>query len=130
MDDDIAKMLERSESSTERATLLVLYKIQQNLVALGEEFKEHRADFIVHRGEFKTHVVDEQKLLNRGLGGWVVMSMVLAAALSVSGWYISKHIIDLNTAQQIAIETNSNRLTALETLTAALRDQHINGAAK
>lgn len=122
--DEIAKLLENAQTPTERATLLVLYKIQQNLTSINKEFVEHRVEFAEHRTAFTNHVTDEQKLLNKGIGGWMVMSVFLATALSVSGWYISHHIIDLNTAQQITIDINTNRITALETLIRDYQDNH------
>ena len=114
--DEIGKMLENADTPTERAHLLILYKIQQSLSEMIADFIEHRGEFAEHRRDFEKHVVEEQKLFNKGIGAWMVMSIFLAAGLSISGWYISRHIIDINVAQQISIDANSNRLTALESL--------------
>lgn len=114
--DEIGKMLENADTPAERVLLLVLYKIQQNLSEMSKDFMEHRGEFAAHRVEFDKHVVVEQKLWNKGIGGWIVMSVVLAASFSFSGWYISRHILDRDVAQQSAIDSNTNRITALETL--------------
>ena len=112
--DEIAELLKHAESPSERATLLVLHKIATKLGDIDKDFTEHRREFNEHREEFRSHVAEEQKLLARGLGAWMILSGALAIGASAGAWYVGAHITDVNKVQQVVIDLNSNRLTAIE----------------
>lgn len=112
--DEIGELLKSAESKSERATLLVLHKIATKLTDIDKDFTEHRREFNEHREEFRGHVADEQKLLARGIGAWMILSGALAIGASAGAWYVGAHIIDVNRVQQMVIDLNSNRLTAIE----------------
>ena len=116
IDSEIRELLVNAVSPSDKAYLLILLTIQQNLVSLNSAFLEHRDEFASHRIEFTAHVVEEQQLINRGMGAWLVMTVVLAFVVSVGGWYISHHIIDTAENTRTVVDLNSNRITALETL--------------
>jgi len=134
--DEIARLMEQANEPRDRAFLLIMLKIADKLGDLDSAFVDHRKEFAEHRDtttarhdvfnvKFDAHVRDEQSLINRGLGAWMVLSALLVFVLGVGGWYIAHHILDVNATQQVSIDLNSNRLTALETLIRQLIEQHI-----
>lgn len=125
--DEISKLLEQADTPRDRAFLLIMYKIADKLNDLDGAMAAHRKEFIEHRdaatirhelfdSKFDSHVRDEQGLLNKGLGAWMVLTGVLVLLLSFGGWYMVRHILDVASQQQAVIDRNSNRLTAIETL--------------
>lgn len=125
--DEIAKLLEQADTPRDRAFLLIMYKIADKLGDLDNAINAHRKEFIEHRdtatvrhelfdSKFDIHVRDEQGLLNKGLGAWMVLTGVLVLVLSFGGWYIIRHILDVAAQQAAVVDRNSNRLTVIETL--------------
>ena len=112
--DEIGELLKSAESKSERATLLVLHKIATKLGDIDKDFTEHRREFNEHREEFRSHVAEEQRLIERGIGAWMALSGALALGASAGAWYVGAHITDVNKTQQIVIDANANRLTAIE----------------
>ena len=137
--DEIEKLLEQADTPRDRAFLLIMYKIADKLTDVDNAFHAHRKEYASHREQdkvdrtlfnhkFDAHVADEQALLNKGLGAWMVVTAVLIVILGVGGWYVVRHILDVAQQQQTVIDRNSNRLTAIETMI----DTHIrnNGGQK
>ena len=133
--DEIARLMEQANEPRDRAFLLIMLKIADKLGDLDSAFVEHRKEFAENRDtttsrhdlfniKFDAHVREEQSLINRGLGAWMVLSALLVFVLGVGGWYIAHHILDVNAVQQGSIDLNGNRLTALETMMRQLVEQH------
>lgn len=132
--DEIEKLLEQADTPRDRAYLLVMYKIADRLGDVSDKLTEHRNEFVEHReqvtmqhkvfaslfntfdNKFDLHVKDEQALVNKGLGAWMVITMVLVVVFSLGGWYVVRHVLDVAQQQATVIERNSNRLTAIETM--------------
>ena len=120
---DIDKMISEEASPEMREVLLLVAEQSRATVALtktvqqiAESFDEHRKEFIEHRDEFRVHVVEETTMLSWGLRVFSVTCSVLVFVVTAGGWYVGHHVIDVNTAQQVSIDVNSNRLTAIEAL--------------
>tara|TARA_R110000868_G_C10722525_1_gene750924 strand:- start:440 stop:895 length:456 start_codon:yes stop_codon:yes gene_type:complete len=120
---DISRMIEAAGTPSERALLMVLLEIDRGLTANTEatqriavQLESHSKDVttFIHQ-TFRGHVEDEQRLLNRGLGAWMVLSSLLAAIITVGGWYIGHHILSVNELQQVQLDAYAARLTKLET---------------
>jgi hypothetical protein len=135
--DEIEKLLEQADTPRDRAFLLIMYKIADKLTDLDGAFHNHRKEYAAHREQdkvdrtlfnhkFDAHVTEEQALLNKGLGAWMVVTGVLIIVLGVGGWYVVRHILDVAQQQQSNIERNSNRLTAIETMV----KQHVENGGK
>ena len=121
--DEIAKLLEQAESPKDRALLIVLFRIQQNLTDMGNDFTEHRKEFSDHRVEFKAHVNDEQRLLTRGMAAWMTLTLLLSMGSSLGAWYVGHHIVGVNDSQQSQIDANTNRLSTLEAQVKDVRER-------
>jgi hypothetical protein len=119
----IRQAIEAAGTPSERALLMVLLEIDRGLSANTEATNRIAVQFQVHSNDvnnfihqtFRAHVEDEQRLLNRGLGAWMVLSSLLAAIITVGGWYIGHHILNVNEAQQVQIDAYAARLVKLET---------------
>ena len=136
--DEIMKLLEQATTPLERSILLRIMEqsrtdhehalLQRELTAsvqkLADSFSAHRQEFIEHRGDFTKHVIEEGQLLTWGTRIFGITSSLLVFIVTMGGWYVSSHIISVNAAQQITIDINGNRLTALEALIVAERSRH------
>ena len=127
--DEIAKLLEQANTPLERSILLMLMEHSRNTreltVAVKEiasSFSTHRTEFVDHRVEFAAHVKDEGTMLTWGLRIFAITSSLLVFIAGMAGWYVAHHILAVDAAQQMSIDTNSNRLTALETMVRRLHE--------
>lgn len=100
--DSIDELIRAENEPTRRATLIVLQRISQNLVAntkatenIREDLTSHRTEFKVLVGNFDAHVVREDALINRGKGSWTILAWVLtvAQAIGIYGWTVSRNEI-------------------------------------
>ena len=138
MTDEIAKLLEQAETPLHRSLILILMEQARSTLALtssmqqiATSFSEHRVEFQAHREltqkldtKFDAHVIEEGGLLTWGLRVFSIVSGLLVFIVGLFGWYVVRHVIDVNGAQQATIDANSNRLTALETMMREFVDRH------
>jgi hypothetical protein len=128
--DEIRKLLEQAETPLERSILLMMMEqsratlaLTQSMDRLASGFDDHRKEFVAHKevvslldDKFDKHVVEEGTLLTWGARTFGITCGLLVFIVGMFGWYAVRHIIDVNSAQQVMIDINSNRLTALEAL--------------
>ena len=138
MTDEISKLLEQAETPLHRSLILILMEQARNTLALtvsmqqiATTFSEHRVEFAAHKEltqkldtKFDAHVIEEGGMLTWGLRVFSVVSGLLVFIVGLFGWYVVRHVIDVNAAQQATIDVNSNRLTALETMVREFTEKH------
>jgi hypothetical protein len=103
-DEEILKLIRSAQHDGEKATLMVLYQINRNLIQNTEMTTEALAkirsaekEFASHREDFDKHVQDETALFNKGIGAWKTLSIVSAVVASVGVYILSGHLGDLKT---------------------------------
>jgi hypothetical protein len=136
--DEIVKLLEQATTPLERSILLRIMeqsradeehrKAARELTAalqnIAASFASHRTEFQDHRIEFTKHVADEGQLLTWGTRVFAITSSMLVFIVGLFGWYTVHHIIDVNAAQQIVIDINTNRITKIEAIVNEERERH------
>jgi len=130
MNAEVEKLLAQAETPLHRSLILILMEQTRATLALtssvqqiAASFAEHRVEFTTHKEmvakldvKFDDHIVEEGGLLTWGLRVFSVVSGMLVFIVGLFGWYVVRHVIDVNQTQQANIDANNNRLTALETL--------------
>ena len=137
--DDIAQLLEQAERPLERALILMQMEQGRTTAALAvvierltDNFERHAEDFIKHRNltreeaaaaniaatlletRLGAHILEEGAILTWGLRVFSATCAVLVLVLGIGGAFIARYVLDVNERQQMSIDVNSNRLTALE----------------
>jgi hypothetical protein len=134
----IAELLEQAERPLERALILmqmeqsrttaaltiVIEKLSANLEQHTNSFAEHRREFAALDTKLDNHIIEEGGMLTWGLRVFSATCGALVLIAGLLGTFIARYILDVNDKQQISIDINSNRLTALETLARKLMEQH------
>lgn len=96
---DIDSLIASENDPKQRALMIVLQSINRSLIAntiatqqTQTDVEKHRADFSVHLKNFEAHAVNEEAIMNKGKGAWVILSVVLslAQALVLYGWNVSR----------------------------------------
>jgi hypothetical protein len=136
--DEIRKLLEQAETPLERSILLMMMEqsratlaLTQSMDRLAAGFDDHRKEFMSHKEtvsvldeKFDRHVIEEGTLLTWGTKTFAITCGLLVFIVGLFGWYTVRHIIDVNVFQQATIDSNSNRLTALEAVIKQIAEQH------
>lgn len=100
-DEEILRLIQHATDESTRATLLVLYQINKNLihntsvtVRIAKQQEDHEEMFKAHRKDFSNHVIDEAALFNKGIGAWRALSITSLVVMSVMGYLLSEHSSD------------------------------------
>lgn len=116
-----ARLLDEVATPGQRALVLVTLENANSIHALTAAVREMVAGQTAHQhklndieSELTSHIKEESTLLTWGVRMFAMIASVLAFVVSFSGWYVGNHIIGVNDRQQIVMDMNSNRLTALE----------------
>lgn len=125
--DEIDKLIRRENDPERRELMLVLQNINRSLIAntistqqTQAEVEKHRQDFMVHLRNFEAHAMNEEAIMNRGRGAWMVLATVLTLAqgVAVYGWNASRNEIEsmkaTAAAAQIMHEQLLGRINFLE----------------
>lgn len=125
--DDIERLIAIEDDPKQRALMIVLQSINRSLIAntistqsTQIEVEQHRKDFVVHLANFERHAMNEESIMNRGRGAWMVLSTVLTLAqgVAVYGWNASRNEIEsmkaTAAAAQIMHEQLLGRINYLE----------------
>jgi len=138
MTGETERLLDQAETPLDRSLILMQIEqhrataaLNESMRALADSFTAHRVEWVAHRDiltkldvKFDAHVIEEGGLLTWGLRVFSLVCSLLVFIVGTFGWYVARHIIDVNQAQQATIDVNSNRLTALETLLKDFATQH------
>ena len=117
--DEIDKLIRRENDPERRELMLVLQNINRSLIAntistqqTQIEVEKHRQDFVVHLRNFEAHAMNEDAIMNRGRGAWMVLATVLtiAQAVAVYGWKASRDEIEAMKADAVAAKVLHERL--------------------
>jgi NaMN:DMB phosphoribosyltransferase len=142
------KLLEQAERPLERALILMQMEQGRTTAALAvvierltANFERHAEDFIKHRDltreeaaaaitagalldtRLQTHIAEEGSMLTWGLRVFSATCAALVLVIGLGGAFIARYVLDVNERQQTTIDTNSNRLTALESFAKEERDR-------
>lgn len=124
---DIEAMIREENDPNARAMLVVLNSINNNLTAntqmtqkVSERLDEHTTEYKAHVKEFANHANSEEAIINKGIGAWRVLSVVLGLAqliLIASVGFVSADLKDIHAAiltGVVADEKINTRLSVLE----------------
>ena len=116
-----AALLEQAETPGARSIALLTIEntrlIGQLMIAVQRMVDgqtDHREKLDQIDDKLTSHIREEGALLTWGVRVFGGVASLLALVLSLGGWYVGHHIINVNEAQQTAIERHGNRLTAIE----------------
>lgn len=125
--DDIDSLIAAENDPKERAILIVLQSINRSLIAntistqaAHLDLLKHRSEFVEHLDNFKLHAINEEALMNRARGGWMVLAffLTLAQGFAIYAWNSSRDEINSAKAESraaiMAAEQNKLRLEHLE----------------
>ncbi len=125
MDEEIIALVQKSEEPQQKALLLVLLKISNALTEntdltknVAEQFEKHRSQFERGQEDFRSHVIQEQKLYSKGVGAWKTIGVGSLLVFAMAGYILRTSVSQLdkstgkNETQDLAIATliESNRL--------------------
>jgi hypothetical protein len=123
-DEEILKLIRSSDEESQKATLMVLYQINRNLIANTEmttealhKIREAEKEFALHRQDFDKHVQDETALFNKGIGAWKTVSIVSGLVASIGIYILSGHLGDLKNV----MEANAHQDVEMKRIDATMR---------
>ncbi len=90
--EDIHRLILASDDPKDKAVLLILLRISQNLEANTELTAKLSANLDAHVSKFNDHEKMEMALFNQGRGLWRVMVWVLGIAQAGLGYGFLNHV--------------------------------------
>lgn len=116
----IERLIESTDSARDKAFLMILMQISDDLAADTEAIGQITKDFSEHKTKFDSHVIEEQALFQQGRGlykamGWTFGGVAsLVAVIIGMGIYTYQTHTGQNERDQHILLTDSGRITALE----------------
>lgn len=118
--DRIMQMIEETDAPKDKAILMILLQISNDLAHNTTATENISKEFSAHKELFDTHVVEEQTLLNQGKGlyramSWMlgVASVLVLAVLSMGGYILKDYRDDILEGER-SVREMSHRLTTIE----------------
>lgn len=112
-EDKIDALIGMTEDPVQRATLMVLAKIDSALDANTAATQRIAASMEDMDSKLETHVVDEERILYAVRGGQYVGGVMLSVILAM-GWYtVNKHF-ERNDSQDVAIAATREEVLLLK----------------
>lgn len=112
--DEIGELIKKEDDPKTRAILLVLQSINLSLRANTQAVNDNEKRLEIHIEEYAARTRDSDALLNKGKGGWYVLSAVLAITQGFIGWTLNSSLDEVK-ALHAADNVMATRITVLET---------------
>jgi hypothetical protein len=114
--DDIEELITQAEGPRDKAMLLILLRISQNLMRTADMTEKLNKKIDDHVVAFTQHEKDEMALFNQGRGFLRAIVGALVIFQAIATWTFSKHLQ--------SEEEREARLTKVEVFTAEHRVHH------
>lgn len=118
---EILRLVEQVDGH-DRAMLLIIYRMHQELIANTLSMRQIAAAAEDHASTLRQHAQDEMALINQIRGGWRAATVAFGVITILLGALQGMALRELNGARD-QIATNTARLATLEVENAVQRDQ-------
>lgn len=112
---NLEALLRTENDSSIRTLLLILTSLNANLLANTKTTEETSTKLSEHLVAFNRHVVENDTLINKGKGLWLIAPMILTALQLISGFAIVTLMDKITSMDKsvIALQISNARLEAM-----------------
>jgi hypothetical protein len=118
---EILRLVEQADGH-DRAMLLIIYRMHQELIANTSSTRQIAAAAEDHAQTLRQHAQDEMALINQIRGGWRAATVAFGVITALLGALQAMAMREINMARD-TIATNTNRIYALEAENGIQKDQ-------
>lgn len=105
-EDAVIQQLRETTNPETKATLTILHNISRGLrdtnrlvAEVFDRLDKQDKEFATHAVKFDAHARAEDKLFQRALGAYWVMSLIGAAGIGLGVWFVTAHLKDMEAMQ-------------------------------